>query len=55
MHVLSPQNLLNASLGGSDACKNEFVRVGGKNMFGAQFHPEETDDGREMLLKFAHT
>ncbi len=42
-------------LGGSDACKNEFVRVGGKNMFGTQFHPEETDEGREMLLKFAHT
>ena len=42
-------------LGGSNACKNEFVRVGGKNMFGTQFHPEETDDGQEMLLKFAHT
>ena len=42
-------------LGGSAVCKNEFVRVDGKNMFGTQFHPEETDDGQEMLLKFAHT
>lgn len=40
-------------LGGSAECANELVRVRGTGVFGAQFHPEMTPDGRRMIGRFA--
>lgn len=41
------------SLGGSAACANEVVRLRGTRVFGTQFHPEATADGRALLGRFA--
>ncbi len=40
-------------IGSSEACKNEMIRLGGSGIFGVQFHPEMTDDGREIIRRFA--
>ena len=36
----------------SDTCKNEIVRYGNSNIFGIQFHPEVTLDGKNLIKKF---
>lgn len=40
-------------LGGSEGCANEIVRLGDAQVYGTQFHPEMTPDGRRMLARFA--
>lgn len=37
----------------SDDCKFEIFRYGNKNIFGTQFHPEMSADGRSLLEKFS--
>ncbi|MDH2906967.1 MAG: gamma-glutamyl-gamma-aminobutyrate hydrolase family protein [Candidatus Nitrosotalea sp.] len=37
----------------SDDCKFEIFRYGNKNIFGTQFHPEMSVDGRSFLKKFS--
>ncbi len=36
----------------SDACKFEIFRYGNKYIFGTQFHPEMSEDGKHLLKKF---
>ena len=40
-------------LGSSERCSNELVRLGRTHVYGAQFHPEMTPDGRRILARFA--
>lgn len=40
------------SIGRSGRCGNELVRLGGAHVYGAQFHPEMTADGRMLLGRF---
>jgi GMP synthase (glutamine-hydrolysing) len=37
----------------SDDCKFEIFQYGSKNVFGTQFHPEMSVDGRSLLEKFS--
>ncbi|MGI0065333.1 MAG: glutamine amidotransferase-related protein, partial [Nitrosotalea sp.] len=37
----------------SDDCKFEIFQYGNKNIFGTQFHPEMSVDGRSILEKFS--
>ena len=41
------------SIGRSSRCSNELVRLGRTHVYGAQFHPEMTADGRALLGRFA--
>ena len=41
------------SIGRSSRCSNELVRLGRTHVYGAQFHPEMTADGRALLARFA--
>ncbi|KAG2476696.1 MAG: hypothetical protein NPMRTH5_640006 [Nitrosopumilales archaeon] len=41
-----------ASIANSDSCKNEIIRYGNSNIFGTQFHPEMTLDGKNLIKKF---
>lgn len=36
----------------SNSCKNEIINVKNSNIFGTQFHPEMTDDGKALIEKF---
>ena len=38
----------------SDDCKFEIFRYGNKNIFGTQFHPEMSPDGRLLLEQFSN-
>lgn len=38
----------------SDDCKFEIFRYGNKNIFGTQFHPEMSQDGRLLLEQFSN-
>ncbi len=40
-------------LGFSDDCKFEIFRYSEKNIFGTQFHPEMSPDGKTLLEKFS--
>ena len=40
-------------LASSDDCKFEIFQYGNKNIFGTQFHPEMSTDGRSILKKFS--
>ena len=40
-------------LASSDDCKFEIFRYGDKNIFGTQFHPEMSTDGKSLLEKFS--
>jgi len=40
------------SIGNSNSCKNEIIRYGNSNIFGTQFHPEMTLDGKNLIEKF---
>ena len=40
-------------IGRSGRCGNELVRLGRTHVYGAQFHPEMTADGRMLLGRFA--
>lgn len=37
----------------SDDCQFEIFRYGNENIFGTQFHPEMSDDGKDLLKCFA--
>ena len=37
----------------SNDCKFEIFQYGNKNIFGTQFHPEMSDDGKNLLEKFS--
>ena len=45
-----PNNLI--SLANSKFCKNEIIQYNGKLIFGTQFHPEMTLDGKNLIHKF---
>lgn len=45
-----PNNLI--SLANSKSCKNEIIQYDGKLIFGTQFHPEMTLDGKNLIHKF---
>ena len=36
----------------SDSCKNEIIKIKNSNVFGTQFHPEMTNDGKILIEKF---
>ena len=36
----------------SNSCRNEIINVKNSNIFGTQFHPEMTDDGKTLIEKF---
>ena len=40
------------SIGNSNSCKNEIIRYNNSNIFGTQFHPEMTIDGKNLIKKF---
>lgn len=40
---------------GSEACRHEIVMHANGRMFGTQFHPEMTTDGRSIIEKFVNT
>ena len=40
------------SIGESENCKFEIIQYGQKPIFGTQFHPEMSDDGKNLILKF---
>lgn len=40
------------SVGASDSCRHEVVRYGDVPVFGTQFHPEMSSDGRAMIGRF---
>jgi len=40
------------SIANSDTCKNEIVRYNNSNIYGTQFHPEMTPDGKDLIEKF---
>ena len=41
------------TLASSEGCPHEAFRYGTKNVFGTQFHPEMSDDGKQVLKNFA--
>lgn len=40
------------SIAYSNSCKNEIINVQNSNIFGTQFHPEMTNDGKTLIQKF---
>jgi len=40
------------SIADSKNCKNEIIQYDGKLIFGTQFHPEMTSDGKDLINKF---
>jgi len=45
-----PNSLI--SIADSKNCKHEIIQYNGKFIFGTQFHPEMTPDGRDLIHKF---
>ena len=45
-----PDSLI--SVAESQNCKNEIIQYKGKSIFGTQFHPEMSVDGKELIQKF---
>jgi len=45
-----PDSLI--SIADSKNCKNEIIQYDGKFIFGTQFHPEMTSDGKKIIHKF---
>lgn len=40
------------SVGGSPDCRHEIIRYKGRDVYGTQFHPEMSRDGRRMVERF---
>ena len=40
------------SIAKSENCKNEIVKHKELSIYGTQFHPEMTNDGQTMIIKF---
>ena len=36
----------------SNSCRNEIIKIKNSNIFGTQFHPEMTNDGKTLIEKF---
>ena len=45
-----PHSLI--SIADSKNCKHEIIQYDGKFIFGTQFHPEMTSDGKDLIHKF---
>ena len=45
-----PDSLI--SIGESQNCKNEIIQYKGKLIFGTQFHPEMSSDGKDLIQTF---
>jgi GMP synthase (glutamine-hydrolysing) len=45
-----PKNLF--VIGESKNCRFEIIQYDNKQIFGTQFHPEMSDDGKDLILKF---
>jgi GMP synthase (glutamine-hydrolysing) len=45
-----PDSLI--SIGESQNCKNEIIQYKGKSIFGTQFHPEMSSDGKGLIQNF---
>lgn len=41
-----------SSIGASDVCANEVIHIKDSKIFGTQFHPELTPDGRDLIERF---
>ncbi|HET6518011.1 MAG TPA: gamma-glutamyl-gamma-aminobutyrate hydrolase family protein [Nitrosopumilaceae archaeon] len=41
-----------ACIANSNSCKNEIINIKNSNIFGTQFHPEMTNDGKILIEKF---
>lgn len=39
-------------IGSSRSCQNEIIQLKNSNIFGTQFHPEMSDDGKKLIYKF---
>lgn len=40
------------SIGGSAECQHEIIRYGDRHVYGTQFHPEMSRDGRRIIERF---
>ena len=40
------------SIGGSAECRHEIIRYGDRHVYGTQFHPEMSRDGRRIIERF---
>lgn len=45
-----PNSIL--TIASSENCKNEIIKLNGKLIFGTQFHPEMTSNGKDLIDKF---
>jgi len=52
-YMISKLGLPFIQIASSDDCKFEIFKYGDKNIFGTQFHPEMSADGRLLLEKFS--
>ncbi|NIQ06530.1 MAG: glutamine amidotransferase, partial [Candidatus Korarchaeota archaeon] len=41
-----------SSIGTSKSCRHELIQYENLNIFGTQFHPEMSDDGKKLIEKF---
>lgn len=52
-YMISKLNSSFTQIASSDDCKFEIFQYDNKNIFGTQFHPEMSPDGKELLKKFS--
>jgi GMP synthase (glutamine-hydrolysing) len=52
-YMVSKLNSFFTQIATSDDCKFEIFQYSDKNIFGTQFHPEMSSDGKDLLEKFS--